>query len=156
MVLLIWALALGLALALLLGAVESIGPWEIGDHAFDALLNEFPLWLVFVLGAFVAPIIEELIFRGPLWFFRESKYFRLAFYTSAVAFALVHVSNFPNFSQVWFLAPLLISPQFFLGLFLGYIRVRFGLLWAMIFHSAYNGILLGPILLLMHLGISVS
>ena len=155
-VLLVWALALGLALALLLGLLESLGPWDLGDHAFDELLLDFPLWVVFFLGAVVAPVIEELVFRGPLWYFRESRYFKVAFYASAVAFALVHLSNFPNLGEVWLLAPVLISPQLFLGLFLGYVRVRFGLLWAMIFHAAYNAILLGPILLLMHLGISMS
>lgn len=148
--LLVWALALGLVLALLLGLVEHLGSWDLGDHAFEELIAQYPLWLVLVLGVLVAPVLEELIFRGPLWFFRDSSYFGTAFYGATIAFALVHLSNFPNLSEIWLLSPLLISPQLSLGAFLGFVRVRFGLTWAMLFHAAYNGILLGPLLLLIY------
>lgn len=155
-VLLAWALGIGILLAMILGVVGMTGPWDLDEHAFEALLEEFPPWQVFLLGALVAPLLEELLFRGPLWFFRNSRHFGTAFYIAAVAFALVHLSNFPNLSEIWYLSPLLISPQLSLGAFLGFIRVRFGLLWAMLFHAVYNGILLGPLLLWTSLGLPTS
>jgi len=153
--LMIWALGIGLLLALMMGIAERAGPWDLGEHAIETLLEEFPIWMVFMLGAIVAPMIEELIFRAPLWFFRESRHFPVTFYISVLAFGMVHLGNFPNLFEVVILAPLLISPQLCLGAFLGFIRVRFGLAWAVVFHAAYNSILLGPLLILMYLEISV-
>ncbi len=154
--LLVWALGLGVLLAMVLGILESIGPWDLDQHAFEALLEEYPAPVILALLVVVAPVFEETIFRAPLWFFRDSQYFKEAFYVSALLFGAVHLSNFPNFSEIWYLAVFLISPQIVLGLFLGYIRVRFGLAWAMAFHSAYNGILAGPFLLLLVLNAPVS
>ena len=142
-----WALGAGLVLALLLGILESLGPWDMGEHLITELLAEYPKLVIFLLATVVAPAFEELLFRGPLWFFRDSRYFKAAFWALTLAFALVHLTNYPGISQRWYLAPLLISPQLCLGIFLGFVRVRYGLLSAMLFHAAYNGILLGPALL---------
>jgi membrane protease YdiL (CAAX protease family) len=151
--LLVWALGIGLLLAILLGLLETAGPWKFGDHAFNELLEQYPVSLILLLLVVVAPVLEELIFRGPLWFFRGSLFFKWYFYGTALVFGLVHLSNFPNLSEIWYLFPLLICPQLCLGLFLGYVRVRFGLAWAILFHAAYNGILAGPALLLVESGI---
>ena len=147
--LMIWALGIGVVLGLLMGILGQLGPWELDEHAFDQLLEEYPIPLIGFLLVVVAPVLEELIFRAPLWFFRGSRHFKIVCYGAAVSFGAVHLSNFPNISEIWFLAPLLISPQVVLGLFLGYIRVRFGLAWAMAFHGVYNGILAGPFLLML-------
>lgn len=147
--LLVWALGIGIVLALMMGILDQLGPWELDEHAFEELLKQYPIPLIGFLLVVVAPVVEELIFRGPLWFFRGSRYFRFVFYGAALSFGVVHLSNFPNLADIWFLTPLLISPQVVLGLFLGYLRVRFGLGWAMAFHGAYNGILAGPFLLML-------
>lgn len=147
--LMVWALGIGVILGIMMGILGEVGPWELDEHAFDQLLEEYPIALIGFLLVVVAPVLEELIFRAPLLFFRGSRYFKLLFYGAAVSFGAVHLSNFPNISEIWFLAPLLISPQVVLGLFLGYIRVRFGLAWAMAFHGVYNGILAGPFLLML-------
>jgi hypothetical protein len=46
------------------------------------------------------------------------------------------------------LSPLLVAPQLTVGVFLGFIRVRFGLNWAIALHAFYNLILVGPAILL--------
>ena len=155
-ILLIWALAVSLFLALLIGIADSFGPWSLDEHAFDILLEEFSPLGVLLLASLVAPALEELIFRGPMWFFRNSRYFPWIFYGLTLAFALVHLSNYPNLSEIWPLTLLLISPQLNIGVFLGFIRIRFGLLWAIFFHTAYNLLLLGPMILLYELGIPFS
>ena len=143
-----WALGVALTLALLIGIVSTLGPWNLEEHAIDQLLQKYPASLIFLLAVMAAPVIEEAIFRGPLLFFRGSRYFKIAFWGFTLMFALVHLGNFPGLEAVWFLSPLLVSPPFFLGIFTGFIRVRYGLLYSMLFHALYNGILLGPALFL--------
>lgn len=67
------------------------------------------------------------------------KYFSYIFYTSAAAFALVHILNYEHGNQ-WALIPM-VTTQFLGGLVLGYVRLRFGLSAAMIMHGSSNGIL---------------
>jgi hypothetical protein len=64
--------------------------------------------------------------------------FRYHFYLTAVVFGLVHVSNYNQPLQYGWEIILLVLPQLFIGFVLGYVRMRFGLKNAMIFHSAYN------------------
>lgn len=151
--LLVLALGVGLFLALLLGFLDSLAPWDLQQHAFEELLDRFSVFQIIVLATLIAPVLEELVFRGPLWFFRKSPYFTGAFWFFTLLFALVHLSNYQGIQGLWYLTPLLVSPQLSLGIILGFIRVKFGLGSAMIFHAAYNAILLGPVLLLMHTGL---
>lgn len=65
--------------------------------------------------------------------------FRYIFWTSAVLFASVHTINY-DYDGFWPLLPLVMS-QFIGGITLGYVRLRFGLLYAICFHSAFNGYL---------------
>lgn len=155
-ILLMWTLVISLFLAILIGVISDLGPWNLEEHALDELFEKYSTITIFFLGCVLAPVIEELIFRGPLWFFRDSRIFPWVFYGFTLAFALVHLSNYPNLSEIWPLAPLLISPQLNIGVFLGFVRIRFGLLWSILFHAVYNTVVLGPILLLHELGISLS
>lgn len=68
--------------------------------------------------------------------------FPVAFYGSALLFALLHMSNYEGglSSPIMLLA---ILPQFFVGLILGYVRMRFGLVHAVVFHALYNLVLIG-------------
>ena len=69
------------------------------------------------------------------WFRR---YFGVLFYFSAVFFGLVHISNYNNIQQFWWLTPLLVLPQLFGGIELGYVRTQYGLMWAMFNHALNN------------------
>jgi membrane protease YdiL (CAAX protease family) len=143
-----WALGVALMLALMLRIVDLLGPWNLDEHAIELLLETYPASFIFFLATLLAPVVEELLFRGPLLFFRNSRLFKAAFWGITLLFAIVHLGNFPGLSDHWFLAPILISPPFCLGIFLGFVRVRFGLLYAMLFHAVYNAILLAPALFL--------
>jgi hypothetical protein len=156
LLLLFLALGISVCLGILIGLLGELGPWNLDEHVFDALLEQNSAAMVLVLAALLAPVLEELIFRGPMWFFRNSRSFPLVFYSFTLAFALVHLGNFPNLAEVWPISPLLVSPQLVLGVILGFIRVRFGLLWAIGFHMVYNAILIVPMLLLYQLGIPIS
>jgi len=72
--------------------------------------------------------------------------FPIAFYGSTVLFALLHLSNYQDglSSPIMLLAVL---PQALVGLILGYVRMRFGLVQAIIFHALYNFVLIGIFLM---------
>jgi len=67
------------------------------------------------------------------------RYFPFVFYMSAVIFAFVHIYNF-NDDMVWYHAPALVFPQFFIGLYLAYVRIRNGILTSMAVHAVNNAI----------------
>jgi membrane protease YdiL (CAAX protease family) len=99
-----------------------------------------------VLGLALA-IIGLLFAGGALLLFRRAEpmgwfasLFPLFFWLTTVAFALVHLANFDAFEDWGSLAILLplVLPQFILGMFVAYLRVRFGLWAAILLHAAHN------------------
>jgi len=64
-------------------------------------------------------------------------YFPYFFYFGAVLFAYVHIFNFDG-SMLWYHTPLLVFPQFFLALYLGYIRIRNGIQYSIFVHALNN------------------
>ncbi|NOS55177.1 MAG: CPBP family intramembrane metalloprotease [Cyclobacteriaceae bacterium] len=108
-------------------------------------LHGYTFFLLLVV--IILPFCEELVFRSYLtWprFFKQKfliDHFGWIFYASAVLFALVHISNYPD-EEINQFIPILISPQFITGLFAGYLRVKFGLLWGFLFHALHNLFLL--------------
>ena len=81
--------------------------------------------------------------------------FPYAFYGSAILFALLHLSNYEGglSSPIMLLAVL---PQGIMGLLLGYVRMRFGILPVILFHAAYNAFLIGLFLVAQSLTMSIN
>ncbi len=136
-----WNLILGIGLAVFTQLLAMAFGIDLGEHATDKLFSENSFFTILLIMVVVAPVLEEMIFRGPLGFFKTSPYFPFAFYCSFVLFGLIHLSNFEITPAVLWISPLLIAPQTLMGVFLGYIRVRLGLPWAILLHASYNGIL---------------
>lgn len=67
------------------------------------------------------------------------------FYGVAVFFAFVHIFNFNLDASDWYLTPILVMPQFVLGLLLGYVRMKYGTLYSILVHGMNNAI---PIILM--------
>ncbi|MBT8264846.1 MAG: CPBP family intramembrane metalloprotease [Muriicola sp.] len=135
-----WNLGIGISIAFFTYFLTDALGIDMGEHATDKLFQEYELFTIFCLMAIVAPIIEELVFRGPLVFFKSSRFFPLAFYISFLAFGAIHIGNFENLENLW-LAPLLVGPQLIMGVFLGFIRVKIRLSWAILLHGCHNGII---------------
>ena len=68
--------------------------------------------------------------------------FPYAFCGTTAIFALVHMSNYTGDGFTPLLV-LLVIPQFIIGTILGFVRMRFGLLQAIVFHGAYNSVFVG-------------
>ena len=96
-----------------------------------------PWWLL-LAGIVVAPIVEELFFRGFLYAGLAERYsWRRAAVISSALFALIH------------LQPLAIAPIFILGYIFAYLYRRSGSIWpAVVMHVSTNALGLGAAYLL--------
>ncbi|MER1968798.1 CPBP family intramembrane glutamic endopeptidase [Castellaniella sp. GW247-6E4] len=68
------------------------------------------------------------------------------YHLSAVAFGAVHLYNFQLYEMPIALMPLLVLPQWFTGLVLGWMRVRRGIGASMLLHALFNA---GPLLIVL-------
>ena len=142
------SLVISLLLGTLIGSLETITNLDLGEHAMEELFNSYSASFIFVAAVVLAPLLEELLFRGPMIFFQRSRFFKFIFYLLTLSFGFYHLINFEVGTTVILLSPILVAPQIIVGAILGFIRVRFGLLWAILLHASYNLILIGPILLM--------
>jgi hypothetical protein len=90
-----------------------------------------------------------LVFILVMLQFNQKVSFTAVYYSSALLFALIHMSNFSNFDfkSLFYLVPVLVFVQFLLGLIMGYLRVAYGFWYAVLFHALYNGSLVIPTLI---------
>lgn len=71
-------------------------------------------------------------------------WFPWVFHTVTLAFAGLHIKNFIFTDFSWWMLPVLVLPQWFSGLVLGWIRVSRGIGAAILLHAVFN---LGPLLM---------
>lgn len=152
-------------------AIEKFGLINTDKHKMVMLLQQLPIWWIVLFGVVLMPLIEELIFRLYLRFKQnylarlimllasltgkqnkiivESQLnalwvnnFRAIFYFSAILFSIVHIENFEYSINILIFSPILLAPQFIMGLFLGYLRVRYNLILGVLMHAIHNAIFL--------------
>ena len=165
-----------LGLSALLGGLEILGLWEDDMHRLQKIFKEMKPDLIFFFAVIIAPFLEEIMFRLVLKFRSNflilwplqllillqvsnkinllktirnfwNKFYVWIFYLITIAFGLIHILNFKPSINIYLLAPVLVAPQILIGISLGYLRIRFGLIWSILFHAFYNGILLSIALL---------
>ena len=79
-----------------------------------------------------------------------NRYSRFIFYAIAILFGTAHIANYDP--EVWRFLPILVLPQVVIGLLLGFVRLRYGLNWAILLHALHNGCLLLPVFLIQIFG----
>lgn len=126
---------------------ESLGIISMENHKVEEAFKDLSPAIVILIGALIVPVIEELIFRAPLTAFKKPNAFKLGFYIFTIGFALIHITNFELTTSILLLSPILVLPQLFVGIGLGYLRIRFGLQWSILLHCVYNLIFLSISLL---------
>ncbi|NVK52616.1 MAG: CPBP family intramembrane metalloprotease [Flavobacteriaceae bacterium] len=129
------------------GFLELSGLLDTGKHSLKEIMKKSSTLKVTLLAVVVAPLIEECIFRAPLILFKNPKTFTIVFYSAALLFGYMHIFNYEINTNILLFSPILIAPQIIIGLYLGFIRIRFGLLWSIALHALYNGFLLSLYLL---------
>jgi hypothetical protein len=75
-----------------------------------------------------------------------SRRFSIVFYTTAILFAVAHIFKYPISLKLLLVTPLFVTPQFIMGLFTGFIRLRLGFGWGCFVHSLHNLIVALPFL----------
>ncbi len=97
-------------------------------------------------GAYVAAPAVFLIFMMTLvinkkawdgWQFKLDHWYPYIFFLVAGIFGFIHIYNYELSAFSWWMAPLIVIPQFVLALFLGFARLRVGF-WACIYMHALN------------------
>jgi membrane protease YdiL (CAAX protease family) len=165
-----------LVLMALVGGLEQLGLWDEDMHSLQKIFQEMEPVLIFLFAVIVAPLFEEVMFRLILKFRSNflilwsihigvalhlgqkrsllktarkvwDKFYGRVFYLMTMAFGLMHIMNFEPSLNIYLLAPILVAPQILIGINLGYLRVRFGLIWSILFHAFYNGVLMSIALL---------
>lgn len=124
--------------------------------------------MLVLVAVIVMPFLEELIFRFPLKYSRNyvlqciiaivalfapaeyksavyatartywKRIFWVFFYVMTSWFAFIHIYNYVDAKQLMLWSPLLTLTQFVTGLILGFIRIRFGFVWAWLYHGLFN------------------
>lgn len=131
-------------------------------------LMDLSYGMLILIGVIIVPFVEEFLFRFPMKYSRNyllqffiaivalfapavskssiyanartywKRFFWIFFYGLTSAFAFIHIYNFVDAKQLMLWSPLLTLTQFFTGLILGYVRVRFGFLWSWAYHGFFN------------------
>ncbi|MCC9043054.1 CPBP family glutamic-type intramembrane protease [Myroides sp. M-43] len=69
-------------------------------------------------------------------------YYPYIFYGVAIVFGYVHIANFEDITaRILWLSPLIVLPQILLGLGMGYVRVRLGFWYGVLFHILHNSVI---------------
>jgi hypothetical protein len=140
------SLTMSILLGMVIGILDTFAGLNFGTHALEGLMEAYSPGFIMLAAVLLAPVMEEFLFRWPMRFFKGSPHFKIIFYAITLLFGFYHLLNYEITPTVLFFSPLLVAPQVVIGAILGFMRVRFGLLWAIILHASYNLILIGPIL----------
>ena len=133
-------LAFGLGLSLVVQLVSSFLPIPKSLPIDEFFKTTHAAWILAVFGVSIAPLFEELFFRGFLYpvLFRRIGYFA-AMVVNSLLFALTHGGQL---AHAW--APLLVL--FAVGMVLTYVRARTqSVACSFLVHSGYNAFLFAMI-----------
>ncbi|MEO5891650.1 MAG: CPBP family glutamic-type intramembrane protease [Ferruginibacter sp.] len=100
------------------------------------------LAIIIALSLSASIIIYNKIKKSPAFKTRLSRFYiknySLYFYTAAITFGVAHIGNFQIGHFIPVLPVVLVLPQIFAGLILGYIRIVMGIRWSIAFHCLHN------------------
>jgi membrane protease YdiL (CAAX protease family) len=139
--LVLWNFMISMIIGVLTEVVLQIMNVDTGNHQIAELFENYGPLRIFILIVLMAPLIEEVLFRGPLAFFKKSSFLPWAYYISCIAFGAVHFGNYESASSLLLWAPLLVAPQTLMGFFLGFLRIKLGLNYAILMHMGHNGLI---------------
>jgi membrane protease YdiL (CAAX protease family) len=113
-------------------------PQQIAEVIADPSATVLLKLTLFSAAAFLAPVTEELMFRGVLLKAFEGRGPRVALIVSSTVFALVHLFGVDP-ERFWASALVVVPPILALGLWLGWLTLKKGRLGPAIFlHSGWN------------------
>jgi membrane protease YdiL (CAAX protease family) len=170
--LLIIEIPIMVVLILLISGLETLGFVDPDNHKIIDMIKNYPVLLLLILTVIIGPFFEELIFRLYLHYKNNyalhfvislvsltgvrneqkaetflislwKKRYKFIFYFSAVLFGLIHITNFEFSYTILLLSPILVAPQIISGLFIGFLRVRYGFVLGFLMHALHNAVFIG-------------
>ncbi|WP_321279501.1 type II CAAX prenyl endopeptidase Rce1 family protein [Marinifilum fragile] len=123
--------------------------------AYSIITSPFVLYLFRNGEQTIAIVLVGVLVGVALLIFKRQEYlikfyriflkrFSYLFYLSIFVFGFIHLRNFifPELS-IWIVLifPLLVSPQLIIGGILGFIRMKWGFIYCVLFHAMVNGII---------------
>lgn len=100
--------------------------------------SNFIIIEIIIIGIVLALIIEEFLFRYPLRFFSDKKYFRWIIYIPCIGFGLIHLSNYKIDSSHLLFAPLIVIIQIYGAFMFSFIRLKYGFWYGVLLHIIHN------------------
>ncbi|MEM8627407.1 MAG: CPBP family intramembrane glutamic endopeptidase [Pseudomonadota bacterium] len=143
-----WVLAIWLLLVSAVMGVYADTLLGVGPSGAIALASAF------AVAGFAALLMPRRWFQAIRDGHRRS--FFVLFWVSVLAFGFLHLSNYSSEQKATVLAPLLVLPQLIAGVFLGYLRVVYGLTSAIALHMLNNSLAVVPVALLSTANINVA
>lgn len=176
--LLILDIPIMILLMAILSGLKAAGLFNDENNKLGMFIRTMPAWTLLFVLIILTPFFEELIFRLYLryktnyvahffifltliageknhdkfevWSFNFwNRRYMFIFYFSALLFGYVHLTNYNCSIPIILLSPIIVAPQFVVGLFIGYLRVRHDLVTGYFMHALHNAIFLCIPLLLM-------
>lgn len=103
-------------------------------------------------------VVSVILVIYFIFFNRVNKYlqkvwirnFSRVFFGMTILFGVVHIVNWGVTLKNILLLPLLVAPQLFLGLNCGYLRLKLGFRWGVLFHIIHNTISVLVLLFIIH------
>lgn len=104
------------------------------------IVNQYIEWGLYALFLISAIAAQNILVKQSKTQTNNlgAKCFPLIFYFTAVVFGLVHLSNFKGLSIAEPFFIVFVASQIFGGLALGYLRIKYGLKWSILFHGCFN------------------
>lgn len=108
----------------------------IASQITGSLLQFSIVIAALIIAAFTISFLSK---KGKLYSLRIwRKSYPYLFYYTAIIFGLIHLSNFKDLTITDPTFLIYIASQTFGGLSLGYIRIKYGLGYSMLFHACFN------------------
>lgn len=138
---------------IILPALQIINQYlNIADNHSTGI-ESFSLLKLYICTAIIVPLMEELMFRYPLRYkglktlFISKEIWHQKFpyivYLSTILFAYIHLLNYTNLDWLLLLiSPILLASHLVTGILAAYLRIRFNFIWAVLFHSVWNFVII--------------
>ena len=119
--------------------IASIGISLTFCRVLAELKYEYSLTLSIGIGIAVYLILNKRILKKTSEFWSKNKL--LIFYASLMTFSFLHLKNYELTTELLLFSPIFILPRVLGGLIFSYVRLNYGIILAILFHSFNNGIL---------------
>jgi hypothetical protein len=113
--------------------------WLLINHRIYEVEYDNPYWYLKLSIALSVFILTVKFFPNSWLTTIKINFLQHTIYFTSSVFALLHITNFaPYNAHVIFFYPVFVLPQFLMGLFLGYARIKYGFLYGVALHGLIN------------------